>query len=121
MAFDTILQKKYKLRHKYGFRPPVTGRKTDLAGDEEVPLTFIAGKRSWNAKYRIVRFTFLGRLPAGCDRKTDLAGDDEVPLLISPMNSESNLEPMGKRHCSHSVCVCLNSTHTACFCRPAWH
>ena len=35
-AFDTILQKKYKLRHKYGFRPPVTGRKSDLAGDEEV-------------------------------------------------------------------------------------
>jgi hypothetical protein len=36
LAFDAILQKKYKLRHKYGFRPPVTGRKTDLAADEEV-------------------------------------------------------------------------------------
>jgi hypothetical protein len=36
LAFDSILQKKYKLRHKYGFRPPATGRKTDLAGDEEV-------------------------------------------------------------------------------------
>jgi hypothetical protein len=36
LAFDSILQKKYKLRHKYGFRPPATGRKTDLAADEEV-------------------------------------------------------------------------------------
>jgi hypothetical protein len=30
MAHDAILREKYKLRHKYGFRPPKTGRKTDL-------------------------------------------------------------------------------------------
>ncbi len=38
MAFDDILQKKYKLRNKYGFRPPSTGRKTDVEGDEEVGM-----------------------------------------------------------------------------------
>ncbi|KAK9817257.1 hypothetical protein WJX72_011944 [[Myrmecia] bisecta] len=33
MAFDSILGDKMKVRHKYGFKPPRTGRKTDAAGD----------------------------------------------------------------------------------------
>ena len=36
LAFDSILQQKFKLRNKYGFRPPSLGRKTDLEADEEV-------------------------------------------------------------------------------------
>lgn len=33
LAFDAILQQKMKTRHKYGFRPPRSGRKTDVAGN----------------------------------------------------------------------------------------
>ncbi len=54
LAFDSILQKKYKLRHKYGFRPPATGRKTDLAADEEVlnPMyTAFAAPGHWRWSY----------------------------------------------------------------------
>ena len=36
LAFDAILQEKMKVRAKYGFRPPRTGRKTDAAGDDLV-------------------------------------------------------------------------------------
>jgi hypothetical protein len=35
LAFDSILQSSIKFRHKYGFRPPKTGRRTDAAGDPE--------------------------------------------------------------------------------------
>lgn len=33
MAFDTLLQEKMRSRQKYGFKPPRTGRKTDLEED----------------------------------------------------------------------------------------
>lgn len=33
LAYDSILQEKMKVRHKYGFQPPRRGRKTDLEGD----------------------------------------------------------------------------------------
>ena len=36
LAFDAILQEKMKVRAKFGFRPPRTGRKTDAAGDQLV-------------------------------------------------------------------------------------
>lgn len=32
-AFDSVLNDKMKSRQKYGFRPPKTGRKTDVEGD----------------------------------------------------------------------------------------
>lgn len=35
LAFDSILQSSIKFRHKYGFKPPKTGRRTDAAGDPE--------------------------------------------------------------------------------------
>lgn len=35
LAFDTVLQAKMKMRHKYGFKPPKTGRRTDISGDED--------------------------------------------------------------------------------------
>lgn len=35
LAFDSILQSSIKFRHKYGFRPPKTGRRTDATGDPE--------------------------------------------------------------------------------------
>ena len=33
LAYDSILQEKMKVRHKYGFQPPRRGRRTDLQGD----------------------------------------------------------------------------------------
>ena len=36
LAYDSILQQKMKVRHKYGFKPPKTGRKGDLDGDRSV-------------------------------------------------------------------------------------
>lgn len=33
MAFDAVLNHKMKSRQKYGFRPPKTGRKTDVDGE----------------------------------------------------------------------------------------
>jgi ATP-dependent HslUV protease ATP-binding subunit HslU len=47
LAFDAILQEKMKVRAKYGFRPPRTGRKTDAAGDDLVRLCHTQG--SWRA------------------------------------------------------------------------
>ena len=43
MAFDAILKQKMKVRHKYGFKPPKSGRRTDVEGDVTVrscPLLF---------------------------------------------------------------------------------
>ena len=51
LAFDAILQEKMKVRAKYGFRPPRTGRKTDAAGDDLV---------------RCILAPFLSRHPSGC-------------------------------------------------------
>lgn len=36
MSFEKILSEKIHVRNKYGFRPPSTGRKTDVEGDPEV-------------------------------------------------------------------------------------
>ncbi len=36
LAYEAILGQDMKARQKYGFRPPTTGRKSDLAGDELV-------------------------------------------------------------------------------------
>lgn len=33
MAFDAILKQKMKVRHKYGFKPPKSGRRSDVEGD----------------------------------------------------------------------------------------
>lgn len=33
MALDEILKQKMKIRHKYGFKPPKSGRRTDVEGD----------------------------------------------------------------------------------------
>ena len=38
MAFDEILKQKMKVRHKYGFRPPKTGRRTDMEGEPTVSV-----------------------------------------------------------------------------------
>ncbi len=35
LAYEAILGQDMKARQKYGFRPPSTGRKTDLQGDEQ--------------------------------------------------------------------------------------
>lgn len=35
LAFDSILQSSIKFRNKYGFRPPKTGRRSDVSGDAE--------------------------------------------------------------------------------------
>lgn len=35
LAFDSILQSSIKFRNKYGFRPPKTGRRSDISGDPE--------------------------------------------------------------------------------------
>lgn len=35
LAFDSILQTSIKFRHKFGFKPPKTGRRTDASGDPE--------------------------------------------------------------------------------------
>jgi hypothetical protein len=35
LAFDSILQSSIKFRHKYGFKPPKTGRRSDVSGDAE--------------------------------------------------------------------------------------
>jgi hypothetical protein len=35
LAFDSILQSSIKFRNKYGFRPPKTGRRSDVSGDPE--------------------------------------------------------------------------------------
>ena len=36
LAFDEILQSKMKFRHKYGFQPPNTGKKSDATGTPKV-------------------------------------------------------------------------------------
>ena len=36
MALDEILKQKMKIRHKYGFKPPKSGRRTDVEGDPTV-------------------------------------------------------------------------------------
>jgi len=38
MAFDAILKQKMKVRHKYGFKPPKSGRRSDVEGDPTVSL-----------------------------------------------------------------------------------
>ena len=38
MAFDEILKQKMKVRHKYGFKPPRTGRRSDVEGEATVSL-----------------------------------------------------------------------------------
>lgn len=38
LAFDDIIQEKLRSRHKHGFRPPKTGRKTDMRADTRVSL-----------------------------------------------------------------------------------
>lgn len=39
MAFDDILKQKMKVRHKYGFKPPKTGRRSDVEGEATVGAT----------------------------------------------------------------------------------
>ena len=39
MALDDILKQKMKIRHKYGFKPPKSGRRTDVEGDPTVSHT----------------------------------------------------------------------------------
>lgn len=41
LAYDTLLQEHFKRRNKYGFRPPKTGRRSDVEGDPE-PVTLLA-------------------------------------------------------------------------------
>ena len=41
MAFDEILKQKMKVRHKYGFKPPKSGKRTDVEGDPTVRFLFI--------------------------------------------------------------------------------
>ena len=38
MAFDAILKQKMKVRHKYGFKPPKTGRRSDVEGEATVSV-----------------------------------------------------------------------------------
>lgn len=40
MALDEILKQKMKIRHKYGFKPPKSGRRTDVEGDPTVSQPF---------------------------------------------------------------------------------
>jgi hypothetical protein len=44
LAFDDILQEKMKVRNKFGFKPPRTGRKTDVEGEPEVRSYYEANK-----------------------------------------------------------------------------
>ena len=41
MALDEILKQKMKIRHKYGFKPPKSGRRTDVEGDPTVSQTLM--------------------------------------------------------------------------------
>lgn len=41
MAFDEILKQKMKVRHKYGFKPPKTGRRTDVEGEPTVSFPLL--------------------------------------------------------------------------------
>ena len=43
LAYDRILQEKMNVRHKHGFKPVRTGRKTDVQGDAEVRISFSSG------------------------------------------------------------------------------
>ena len=51
MALDEILKQKMKIRHKYGFKPPKSGRRSDVEGDPTVRLElcvqFCACKLMW--------------------------------------------------------------------------
>ena len=38
MAFDEVLKQKMKSRHRYGFQPPKSGRRTDAQGDPVVSI-----------------------------------------------------------------------------------
>eukprot|EP00890_Picochlorum_soloecismus_P000935 jgi/Picsp_1/1842/NSC_05309-R1_protein len=38
LAFDTILKTKMKVRHKYGFQPPKTGKRSDAQGELKVSI-----------------------------------------------------------------------------------
>ena len=38
MAFDEVLKQKMKSRHRYGFQPPKSGRRTDVQGDPVVSI-----------------------------------------------------------------------------------
>eukprot|EP00877_Chromochloris_zofingiensis_P009418 jgi/Chrzof1/472/Cz01g17020.t1 len=38
LAFDTVLQEKLKRRHKFGFKPPKTGSRKDVVGEERISL-----------------------------------------------------------------------------------
>ena len=42
MALDEILKQKMKIRHKYGFKPPKSGRRTDVEGDPTVSPAYPA-------------------------------------------------------------------------------
>lgn len=79
LAFDAILQKKYKLRNKYGFRPPSTGRKTDIAGDEEVFTHFSYFVSSSSAPISTAPPAVRPTLPA--KRRCRLAFDFVSPLF----------------------------------------
>ena len=41
MALDEILKQKMKIRHKYGFKPPKSGRRTDVQGDPTVSCILV--------------------------------------------------------------------------------
>lgn len=46
MALDEILKQKMKIRHKYGFKPPKSGRRTDVAGDPTVSGAYLGSPPS---------------------------------------------------------------------------
>lgn len=46
MALDEILKQKMKIRHKYGFRPPKSGRRTDVEGDPTVSRAYLGSPLS---------------------------------------------------------------------------
>lgn len=55
LAYDSILQEKMKVRHKYGFQPPRRGRRSDLQGDPLVKdLTLHMTLVLWKGRLRLV-------------------------------------------------------------------
>lgn len=61
LAYDSILQERMKVRHKYGFQPPRRGRKSDLQGDPLVNSHFLPA-RLIRVNECVCRCTFAGKV-----------------------------------------------------------
>ena len=74
LAYDRILQEKMNVRHKHGFKPVRTGRKTDVQGDAEVSCTAACSRMS-----ALSRPSSLGMRDSHCLYEPHAEHEKELP------------------------------------------